>query len=614
MRCLAVAALVFAFAQPFIPKSDSIKVGQKQVSIFVDNSFSMSSELENIPLIDIAKQRARDIVNAYSTSDRFQVLTHEFDGRYQRLLSKEDALAVIDEITLSPSVNSISKIINRQKQILKGENQISYLISDFQKSITDFTPTIDTSLEINLLPIQTVVSKNVSIDSVWFDSPVVALNQSNNLIVQLRNHANEEAIGVKTSFIKDGQEKPIGLINIGAGGSAQDTISLTITKAGIQKAEIKILDYPIQFDDSYFVSFKVDEVIKILSIDNGLPNKFLSAAFSNIPGFELDVQNVNQIQYQKLNEYQLIILNDLKSISSGLIAEIKQYTENGGKVLVFPAKDADVATYKSLTTSLGSGDLLKSESTPKEVTYLNTDEFIFNDVFISKKANIKLPKSNFSYLISPNSTGIQETLMSYQDGTFFLIKTRLGKGQFYLCASPLSIDYNDLVANAEIFVPMIFKMAIAKNEADKLAYFIGGNNLIEVENKDKLSNDLVYKIIGVQEFIPSQTNLGAKTIIDIKNQLLSPGFYALKLGENTDRNLAFNYNRKESNLDIFTLNELTDMTASMSNLNIINAEKQMGLGVTINEKDQGVVLWRWFLWAALLFLLMEIILIRLLKN
>src|ERR1700741_1709528 len=47
-RLLEVTCLVLVFAQPFIPLSDSrIKTGQKAVSVFIDNSFSMESVSKN---------------------------------------------------------------------------------------------------------------------------------------------------------------------------------------------------------------------------------------------------------------------------------------------------------------------------------------------------------------------------------------------------------------------------------------------------------------------------------------------------------------------------------------------------------------------------------------
>lgn len=134
MRALAIAAMVLAFAQPFIPLQDGLKKGQKAVSVYIDNSFSMNALSQDAPLVELARQRARDIIAAYSVEDRFQVLTNDFEGRDQRLVSKEDALSRIEEIRISPASRDLSKVLIRQQQCLntgKQENKISYLISDY---------------------------------------------------------------------------------------------------------------------------------------------------------------------------------------------------------------------------------------------------------------------------------------------------------------------------------------------------------------------------------------------------------------------------------------------------------------------------------------------------
>src|SRR5690606_9952044 len=69
MRLLALAFLVFAFAQPFIPQDQDVAKGKKAVSIFIDNSFSMSALSQDVALIDKAKIRAREIVEAYAPDD-----------------------------------------------------------------------------------------------------------------------------------------------------------------------------------------------------------------------------------------------------------------------------------------------------------------------------------------------------------------------------------------------------------------------------------------------------------------------------------------------------------------------------------------------------------------
>ncbi|MEM9258837.1 MAG: BatA domain-containing protein, partial [Bacteroidota bacterium] len=211
-RCLALAALIFAFAQPFIPSANEVLKGRKAVSLFVDNSFSMGAESDSAPLLQIAKDRARDIVNAYGVEDRFQILDNDFSGRNQRLVGQEEALELIDGVKQSPASRRLSIVTARQRSALNTEqidNQISYLVSDFQRNISDLSPTqLDTSVQHYLVPLNAVRERNVGIDSVWFEAPVPQLNQNNLLLVRVRNYGVEDLDNVRLSLNYRGHNKP----------------------------------------------------------------------------------------------------------------------------------------------------------------------------------------------------------------------------------------------------------------------------------------------------------------------------------------------------------------------------------------------------------------------
>ena len=91
------------------------------------------------------------------------------------------------------------------------------------------------------------------------------------------------------------------------------------------------------------------------------------------------------------------------------------------------------------------------------------------------------------------------------------------------------------------------------------------------------------------------------------------GFYDVVLGERVQEKLAFNYDRQESDLDLYAETALRDQVKNDA-VNILNFEGQEGIQDFVGEKDKGIVLWRWFLLAALMFLLAEILIIRLVKN
>ena len=96
-RCLALIAIVFAFAQPVLKNKNNINYpGANAISIYIDNSFSMLNINKQGTLFESAKKKAIDLINAYSSNDKFQIITNDFEGKHQRFYIKEDAINLID--------------------------------------------------------------------------------------------------------------------------------------------------------------------------------------------------------------------------------------------------------------------------------------------------------------------------------------------------------------------------------------------------------------------------------------------------------------------------------------------------------------------------------------
>src|SRR5450755_447899 len=138
-RMLALAFLILAFAKPYIPGQNAANAGKQQaVSIFVDNSYSMQTLNREGSLLDEAKRRAKEVASAYSINDRFQLLTQDFEGKHQRLLSRDEFNDAVDAVKISPQTRTIHQIIGRQQSLLdmrRGVIRSAYIISDFQKNM-----------------------------------------------------------------------------------------------------------------------------------------------------------------------------------------------------------------------------------------------------------------------------------------------------------------------------------------------------------------------------------------------------------------------------------------------------------------------------------------------
>ena len=256
-RMLAITAVVFAFAQPFFPKEDAAVSDDAQaVSIFIDNSFSMEAENADGQLLELAKNKALEIAEVYAPTDQFQLLTCDFEGRHQRLVNQEEVIEWIEEVQVSPQARPLSEVMLRQRDALaSSENarKSAYILSDLQRSTHDVeTIRPDSTLAVRMVPSAVENAANVYIDSVWFDTPVRQLNQSERLNIRLRNTAETGLENIPIKLTIDGQQKALGSFAVQPGLVTDTALYFSHSEPGFKQARVSIDDHPIVFDDDFY--------------------------------------------------------------------------------------------------------------------------------------------------------------------------------------------------------------------------------------------------------------------------------------------------------------------------------------------------------------------------
>lgn len=611
-RCAALAMLVFAFAQPIIKSGDINQVENRAVEIIVDNSFSMEARDTEVPLMTIAKDRAREIINSYDESDIYLILTHDLEPKHQRFVDQKTALGFLDDIAISPAVESLEDISSIAKRIRKNiadHQHYLYVLSDFQENISSFSSPVDTTIEVSLVPFRAIQESNVAILNASWEAPLAVKDQNNRLVVELYNYSDEsQAVELRMNY--EGQERPLGSIRLQPNTASFDTINVTVNRTGWHELQLSIDDYPVTFDNELYLSFDIADQIDVTSVYQNARNTYVQSAFESISYYNLTQQSKSAIRYEAFQDQELIILDDLTDISSGLSNELIKYVNNGGNLLVFPPNAANINSYNNLLGQLGVDRLREIEEKEREVFRINTDEFIFNNVYENRRRNIRLPKTKRNFALSSQQSAGKESLLRYRDGSPFLQKFNVEKGNVYLCSAAMNENTNDLVINAEVFVPMLYKMALSIGSRKPLSYTIGKDDVISSSSLGGASAEQ-YLIKGTTEFIPAISSSGNTGFMDIRGQISTAGFYDLTAEDKLVETLAFNYDRKESEV---SYGEIKNIAAQIGpDVKIIDDVVLADLSGYISERQEGTRLWRWCLILALLFLLLEIGLIRLWK-
>lgn len=614
-RILAIVALVFAFAQPFIPQNEEVLKGKKAISLFVDNSFSMSAQGEEIDLLTKAKLDALEVVNAYDNSDEFQVLTHDFSYGQLKWLNKEQAIETIESIEITHHVQLLSQVIQRQKVAFnesRSENYISFLISDFQQAIVDIEEeALDTAIQYNAVYLSSVQTANLSIDTCWWVAPIPVKGQQGSLIVQVHNYGNQDIEDLSVNLNYNRQNYPLAKVSVPAEQSTTDTLRFTLNKGGWSEATVSITDYPVRFDDEYHIAFEVSENIPVLVISETGKNPFIESVFEASPIFELTYFPVSNIEYSSLGDYKLIVLKDLPGLSSGLAGSLLDYVQEGGNLMVFPGIQANIEQYNDFLATLQANRISEKEEINIKVGTINDQEFVFKEVFERIDRNIALPAVKMRYQTITGASSRNRQLLTFRDGKSCIDAYDIGEGHLYFSTVPLDQEVNELVRMAEIFVPMVYRMALSSNISDKISYTIGLDRLIKV-HRHLQASEIPYKITGLKEFIPGIRNVGPVVQLDVQDQVEEPGMYTVIHEQDTIKRLAFNYDRRESDLSYLSREELEDRLGS--NLELFDSsENQVELTEAIVAREKGIRLWKWFIILALMFLAFEMLFLRLIR-
>jgi hypothetical protein len=609
-RLLALAFLIFAFAQPLIKSETTLQqTAVQSTGIYIDNSFSMEAMDNGKQLLETAKAKAEEIVQGFDADDQFNLLTNDFEARHQRLVNKEQVLEYIRSVQISPAVKNLSDVVNRQQDILKNNNVHLYLISDFQQNTSDFIP--DTSLFYTFVPIAGNEQRNIAVDSIWFTSPVQMLHQPLQLCYIIKNYGSEDAenVSIQCKISRAGgeaQTKAIANLNISAGSSVTDTMQFTITESGLQNCQLLVTDYPITFDDVFYFSFTPSQKLPVAIIHGGNENTFINSVYANSI-FTTQQYHFAQIDYNALRQFSCIILNEVPQISSGLADVLQKKLQEGASILYIPSDDNDNLSINTFLANNGAAKFGEHITVKRYTKAVNTNSEIFSGVFEKLPENIALPAAEKSYAIEASSKTREEIILPFADGKPMLAKYKSGNGNIYLSASPFRRDATDLPALGGIFAPFMYRFALLSAGNAPLYVIIGKEQWVNVNGAALATDQALTVKNNNDEFIPALRNNGGKTQIDVSKYAKQAGIYTLQ-GNDVSQSIAMNFDRKESDLTFLDADKLREKFAG-KNITIIKDPEQ-SLRNAVQDIEQGKPLWKYCVIFALLFLAVEIAVIR----
>ena len=581
-RLLLLLFIILAFSQPFFESKDS-KNANNELYIVLDNSFSMQAKGKKGELL---KRAVQELLEETPENLNFSLLTNSENYWNTDIKSVRSALQNLKySATPFQLDNIIAKIKGHKSAFKKDIVVITDAVGLNQKQLKN-----SDAITAPLFVIPKAEQKNnVSIDSVFINKTIEDFYE---ITVQISGYGDD----FKPIPISLYNENKLIAKTIATLDTKKKNLNFTIPKQSFH-GYFSIVDTGLSYDNILYFSISKKKKTNIISIGEPAKSNFLSRIYTS-EEFNFTNYNLSALDYNKLEEQDAIVVNELDEIPQALATTLKSFVEKGGDLIVIPSVKSSVTNLNTFLFNFGNITLNTLENREKLITKINFNHPIFDNVFENKVTNFQYPKTNKSFTISSSSPAA----LSYQDQSVFLTAIVNSVATVSVFAAPINIE-NSNFQQSPLIVPTFYKMATNNQNTGINALKIGDNSPHIVEAS--LNKDAILTIKGADEqFIPIQQILNNKVKMNFYDNPIQAGNFGVYNKKEWIENISFNYDRTES-----------DLAAANENIvsNYQTFESIASLFDTLQTDRTDNQIWKWFVIFALSFLLIEMAIIRFIK-
>lgn len=581
-RLLLLTCIIIAFAQPFYKAKDT-KNSSNEMYIILDNSFSMQAKGQKGELL---KRAVQELLENVPENQNFSLITNSETFWNTDIKSIQSELQNLKYSALSFQLESALAKIKSRKSAM---NKDIIVITDAVSLETKQLKSIDNTFNTYFIIPEAQQKNNVSIDSVFIHQ---------NLDDFYEIGMNLSAFGEKAKAISVALYNQNKLIakTLTKFESNKKTLYFTIPKKDFH-GYASITDNGLEYDNNYFFSISKPKKNNIISIGYTEKSNFLSRIYTS-DEFNFNNSELSSLEYNSIEKQNAIVLNELDEIPQALQTTLKSFVEKGGNLIFIPSAKTEISNINLFLKIFGNIQFQSLENKEKLITKINFNHPLFSGVFENKVNNFQYPKTKTSFGITSSNSAV----LYYEDQTAFLTSINNPISAVYVFTAPINLK-NSNFQQSPLIVPSFYKMGISNGNSGVNALTISDNNPFFVDAN--LSKEEILNIKNNKEsFIPVQQILNGKVKMLFNDLPEKAGNFGIYNKTEHLKNISFNYDRSESDLDRVNGNALSKYKTIDSVNTVFNS-------IQTDRTDNQI--WKWFVIFALLFLLTEMAIIRFVK-
>ncbi|SCY20740.1 N-terminal double-transmembrane domain-containing protein [Flavobacterium anhuiense] len=581
-RLLLLICAIIAFAQPFFEAADS-KNASNEMYIVLDNSFSMQAKGKKGELL---KRAVQELLENTPENTQFSLLTNTENFWNTDIKSSRSAL---QNLKYSASPFDLSAITAKIKTHKSAHKKDIVIITDAVGLKEAAIQNIDFEEKPYFIVPEAEQKNNVSIDSVYINQ---TLENFYEIGINLSAYG-EDFKPVSTALYNQNKLIAKTIVNFDA---KKKKINFTIPKEAFH-GYVTIEDNGLTYDNKLFFSISKNKKTNVISIGEPEKSNFLSRIYT-FAEFNYNNYPIGSLDYNSLEKQNTIILNELVDIPQALQTTLKAFVSKGGNLVVIPSEKTSLSSLNALLGNFGKIQFGNLETNSKLITKINFDHPLFSGVFENKITNFQYPKVNSSFAVSSSYPAV----LSFEDQTAFVTAVQNQVSGVTVFTAPIN-SANSNFQQSPLIVPLFYKIAQNNQKTGVNALTIGNNQPYFVDVL--LTKDAILEVKGTEDsFIPVQQILNNKVKLTFNDFPETAGNYSVFDKKEWVENISFNYKRTESDLSQVNTNVVSDFKTADTISTIFN---------TLQTERTDSQIWKWFVIFALLFLALEMAIIKFVK-
>lgn len=584
LRAAAIILLVLGLARPFL-NSQSQTRGTIHF-ILMDASLSMKARGR----AEAAKEQARAIINRLANNERACVVSFSTDAKKLTDVSadKTRLLEAIDGYRPEGGATNYEAALTAIAKYLESEPQADAeadIISDFQASGFDEqrgAPFKETVMRVLTYPVGAEVERNAFL---------------------IDESARKSDGGVELSATEivsetDGRKAARYTWLLDATAGERSGVVWRTEDDGQITGRMTALE-PDDFDadDERYFAFQPPREARVLLVEtDGEASLFLRAALeaAGEGKLALDARASLPANAAELASDSLIVVTLHGSPRENQMSALMDYARSGGTVWMLLARDLDTESLSAFANRDGSQMPFKSIERIKSLSFGAADEDapLFRGLDASALKALRAVRVHEGYALDAQDSA--ETLVHWSDGRGAFLSEQVGAGKIFLLATSPERAASELGASPAFPALASSILGASISTAEPLAKRIGEPLRLS------LQPDVSVKITSMQG--RSVETKASELFMHPMAFINEPGIYKFEVAGERAKFIAFNSPAEESERALSTENELQRR---------FNVE---GKGRAVNEnnwrdtKERNRSLWRYFLAAAFLLMITELLL------